>query len=559
MQCAIYARYSSDLQRPSSIEDQIRRCRAYAESQGWAIVDQFIISDAAVSGASMHNRPGLEALVQHAKRRPKPFDCLLIEDTSRLSRDLSDSLKLTARLDFYGVRVFSVSQGIDTGQKSSRQVLALQGIIDEQYLTGLAEKVHRGQEGRVLKGQHPGGRCFGYRSVPIEDPTRRGKYGRPEVSGVQQVVDSNEAAVVRRIFQMCADGISLKGIAKTLNSEGIPPPQSRKEPASWYHTAVRAMLRNERYRGRYIWNRTRKQIDPETGRKTSRRRPKCEWVEQLAPELRIVSEDLWKAAHTAIEAKRKFGNQRNGGMNRTDASRQYIFSGILKCGLCGRRLVIVSGTSKKGNGRYGCPGHRNQGVCENTLTIRQSRLEEQLLAAIEERLREPKMMARIVTRFRTELDARLKSLKSQHSSQEADLPRRRQKLQEQAGRITDAIAAAGHSEALLKRLSQIEADLEQVNSKLASAERAPKWKIPTAAQAEKFVRSRLPQLKRLAEENPSAAKKALTDHVKELKLTPADTSSGPVFAVEGKMNLLSPPDAMLLVAGEGFEPSTFGL
>jgi DNA invertase Pin-like site-specific DNA recombinase len=47
--CAIYARYSSDLQRESSIEDQIRRCREFASRQGWPIVEGLIIVDRAVS------------------------------------------------------------------------------------------------------------------------------------------------------------------------------------------------------------------------------------------------------------------------------------------------------------------------------------------------------------------------------------------------------------------------------------------------------------------------------------------------------------------------------
>ena len=48
MRCAIYARYSSDLQRESSIEDQIRKCREYAAARGWAIQEQYVRSDRAV-------------------------------------------------------------------------------------------------------------------------------------------------------------------------------------------------------------------------------------------------------------------------------------------------------------------------------------------------------------------------------------------------------------------------------------------------------------------------------------------------------------------------------
>jgi hypothetical protein len=70
-----------------------------------------------------------------------------------------------------------VSQGIDTLDKMARQLVALNGMMDEQFLVGLADKVHRGQEGRVLKGLNPGGKLYGYTNVPILSPTRPGKYG----------------------------------------------------------------------------------------------------------------------------------------------------------------------------------------------------------------------------------------------------------------------------------------------------------------------------------------------------------------------------------------------
>jgi hypothetical protein len=51
MRVALYARYSSDLQRAESIEDQVRVCQARAVHEGWSVVEVF--SDAAVSGATL--------------------------------------------------------------------------------------------------------------------------------------------------------------------------------------------------------------------------------------------------------------------------------------------------------------------------------------------------------------------------------------------------------------------------------------------------------------------------------------------------------------------------
>ncbi len=188
MRCAIYARYSDPIQRESSIEDQIRQCREFAERHGWVVIDEYVVSDRAISGAAMAGRQALQGLVEAAKRKPRPFDKILVDDTSRMSRNTARGLDLVDTLKFHGVSIMAVTQGIDSQEKTSRPLQILNSMMDEQYLVGLADKVHRGQEGRALKGLQPGGKCYGYTNVPIEDLTRHGKYGRPAVSGVELVI-----------------------------------------------------------------------------------------------------------------------------------------------------------------------------------------------------------------------------------------------------------------------------------------------------------------------------------------------------------------------------------
>jgi site-specific DNA recombinase len=62
---ALYARYSSDQQRESSLEDQLRLCRLHAEKQGWAVADSY--HDRAVSSVSLI-RPGIQALLADVLR-----------------------------------------------------------------------------------------------------------------------------------------------------------------------------------------------------------------------------------------------------------------------------------------------------------------------------------------------------------------------------------------------------------------------------------------------------------------------------------------------------------
>ena len=288
--CAIYARYSSDLQRESSIEDQIRRCREYALHQGWSILEAFVIVDRAISAASVAGREGLRQLIEAAKSNARQFDCLLVDDTSRLARDISDALRTVKILEFCGVCVVAVSQGIDSSQGNARPLLVMHGIMDEQYLTDLAKKVHRGQEGRALNGYTTGGRVFGYSNVPVEDPSRKGKYGRPAVLGVMLEINPDQAGVVKRIFTMFAGGVGLGAIAIQLNGEGVAGPNG-----PWSRYTIHEMLRNERYRGVYVWGRTKKDRNPENGRKVSRSTPPSSWRHVDVPEWRIIPEDLWQA------------------------------------------------------------------------------------------------------------------------------------------------------------------------------------------------------------------------------------------------------------------------
>jgi len=416
MRCAVYARYSSDLQRESSLEDQIRKCREFASLKTRTVLDEFVLADASISGAAVAPRKELQALIAAAASKPRPFDRILVDDTSRLARNVADALKMVERLTYYGVGVTFVSQGIDSLEKTARQLVTLHGMMDEQFLVGLADKVHRGQEGRVLNGMNPGGRCYGYINVPIEDPTRQGKYGRPAVTGVILKVHPEESQVVLRIFEMAARGLGLARISKILNGESVPaprPPKTRSMRA-WCPSAIREILRNERYRGFQVWNRTQKVRNPETGHKISKPRPPEEWKRVKVPEWRIVPEELWIAVQNRNqEMSRRFGASRLGGMSRTENARSYLFSGLLRCGQCGSRMVIISGQGKRGYAKYGCPSHRYRGVCGNAVTIRRERLEQQLLAALEQRILNSQVIEYTLQRFHDELQKRLKQMDQQ--------------------------------------------------------------------------------------------------------------------------------------------------
>jgi site-specific DNA recombinase len=259
-------------------------------------------------------------------------------------------------------------------------------IVDSLYIRELAKKVHRGVEGLALRGLHTGGRCFGYRSVPVEDSTKTDTYGRPLITGVRLEIDESQASIVRRIFTDYAAGDSIKTVAKRFNAEGVvsPLPYRGQRHPSWAPSAISVMLHNDRYRGTVIWNRTRKVRDPRTGRRVQRLRPQTEWKIQEAPHLRIVSEEVWQAVQRRLSSvKTAFANGESAGLCTRAYSAPYLLSGFLKCGICGSKMVVVSGRGQSGRARYGCPLRHARGICANPLHVRQDHLEREVLEGLQ--------------------------------------------------------------------------------------------------------------------------------------------------------------------------------
>jgi site-specific DNA recombinase len=564
MRCAIYARYSTNMQRAASIEDQVRQCRGYAaQHEGYEIVEEYVRFDQALTGATVKGRDSLSFLLDAAKREPRPFDVVLVDDTSRLARNTEDSLRTVAIFKFNNVAVVSVSQGIDSRQKSARQLLTLNAMIDEQYIVGVADKVHRGQEGRVLQGLVAGGRCHGYRNIPIEDPTKMAKYGRPAVIGVRAEIDEEQAAVIVRIFEMCAEGMSLAQIAKTLNAEGVVSPQlsRNRKQRSWGTSSIREMLYNERYRGILVWNRTQKVRNPETGKKVSRPRPASEWKRVEVPEWRIITEELWKRAHDSYaERKRHFSAlTTKSGVSKASTSK-YLFSGLIVCGECGANLVIVSGDGKRAYKKYGCPSHRYRGTCTNGVMIRLDRLEEQLLRYIESEILTNEMAAYTVGLFEQELNKRLDEMVAQsedYKSAAENLRRERDGIRAKAERIVSAISETGHSTMLLKSLAEAEEKIATLEARI-EAHRPPDVKH-AVAEVREYAYKSIFDMKSLFRAVTQKTKVKLAQHIKELVLTPKQRDGEWVYEVAGEWELLPEKKCViLLVARDGVEPPTRG-
>jgi site-specific DNA recombinase len=203
MRAAIYARFSSDLQDLRSIADQVDLARRYAEARSLSVVE--VYDDAAISGASTLNRPGLLRLIADAQARQ--FDVIVTESLDRLSRSQADIAALYERLQFLGVRIETLADGA-----VSEIHVGLKGTMSALFLKDLAQKTRRGQIGRVKAGRIPGGRSYAY--DVLKDGDDRGR----------RAINAAEADIVRRIFREYATGKGPLAIVRDLNREGVPGP-----------------------------------------------------------------------------------------------------------------------------------------------------------------------------------------------------------------------------------------------------------------------------------------------------------------------------------------------
>lgn len=548
IRCAIYTRYSSDLQRPTSSEDQIRNCRAAAKDKGWDVLDEYVRSDEEVSGRTLVGRDGLADLMRRAEQNPKPFDCILIDDTSRLGRYLPDVLKESDTLLYHGVFIYFVSDGIDTRDESSRIIHMVKGYGDERYSKDLAKKVHRGQEGCIRKGYTAGGTCYGYKNKYLTDPTVKER-GQDRVVGVEQETVPEQAAVVVRIMEMRAAGLSFSQIAKTLNAERVAAPRRKyrgRIQEVWVPSSVKEITKNELYHGVRVWNRTEKLLHPIKGKKAKRARPQSEWIRVEVPNLRIVSEELWEQTQeTNRRMKDKIYGRRLGGLNRSAQSRTYLFSGIMCCGLCGGKFsVIVGGHPSKV--RYGCTNHRLRLTCTNKATILRNRLEPQLIAAISRNLLDRRLEQQRIRDFSAQLQASIEleeRLASEAASSTSNLSLERTDLEQQAIRLADAIGQHGYSATLSAQLSKVESRMAEIN-RLLTAKPASKLPRFTDEQIAEFLRRETKDFCDALTSDPEFARQEIQKRINRLVLTPRETPDGVVFEVSGDVALLRNGDVL---------------
>ena len=311
MRAVIYARFSSHAQKDASIEQQVAECREYARRNDISVVGEYC--DRALTGTT-DKRPEFLRMIKDAAK--EKWSLVLIWKTDRFARNRYDSAMYKAKLKKHHIRVVSVKEAIPDGPEGILLESVLEGSA-EYYSANLSQNVMRGMRDNALNCKVNGSLPIGY---------VRGLDGR-------YAIDPVGAEIVREIFQMYADGTNATTITNSLNTRGL----RTSHGAKWNKNSLCKILKNENYIGVYHWGDVR--------------------VENGVPA--IVTKELFESVQRRAERI-----SRAPAAARADID--YILTGKLFCGFCGKLMTGISGTSMNGTKYhyYACSGRIREKNCK---------------------------------------------------------------------------------------------------------------------------------------------------------------------------------------------------
>ncbi|MDG5787809.1 recombinase family protein [Evansella sp. AB-P1] len=280
MKCVIYIRVSTEEQVKEgfSIPAQRERLRAFCQSQGWEIVEEYIEEG---KSAKDLERPNLKKLLKDIKR--KEIDIVLVYRLDRLTRSVLDLYQLLKTFDKNNVAFKSATEVYDTSTAMGRLFITLVAALAQWERENLAERVKFGIEQMIDEGKKPGGHS---------------PYGYYFDKDFNCTIIEKELDIVNKIFNWYIEGFGYRSIAKRLNNMGIKPRLAKE----WNHNSIRDILMNDMYIGTYRWG--SKMI-----------------LNNHEP---IISEPIFYKVQKVMESKT------------TNSSRigKYPLTGILRCGSC---------------------------------------------------------------------------------------------------------------------------------------------------------------------------------------------------------------------------------
>lgn len=329
MQISVYARYSSDKQKDTSIEDQVRKCRSLLDSKGLSGATARLYSDHAVTGgqAGLGKRLAFAKLVDAIEAGVVAV--VAADEVSRLMRNVRDAATLHELVEQRGLHIMTCD-GLDTAAEGWQTVWHIKVLMAMEETRRTAARTARTAIGALERGLMLGPAPFGYCISGYRLDT-----DKKPIPGALWEIDPEGAEVVRRMFAWRRAGHSAARIAGMLNEAGIHNPgRNRKGKTAtncyWRPGTVHRILGSRIYKGEYVHH------GSATTRAIQARR-KQPWSPKvyMRPQFRLVSDELWDACNPP----RKQDRVRGGG--------KHVLAGILRCGVCFCTLCLKAAATSR--------------------------------------------------------------------------------------------------------------------------------------------------------------------------------------------------------------------
>mgnify|MGYP005790136575 CR=1 FL=1 len=346
----LYYRLSQEDERQGeslSIENQRTMLRKYAEERGFEIYGEYI--DDGVSGTTF-DRPEVQKLLDDAKTGV--INTIIVKDLSRFGRNY---IEVGQYIDYifpaFSIRFIAIQDNVDTENRDSNamEMMPIMNIFNEWHAANTSKKIRAVLKANARDGKYHARKApYGYVKSNTEKKT--------------PIIDEEAAAVVKRIFEMRASGLSPHKIADTLNEEGILNPSRyclerygvvgrRENVGLWSFCGVNSILQNPTYLGHMV-----QQRDGTVSYKNHKRyiKDESEWVIVRNTHEAIITQELWDKVR---EVEKSVAQGR-----KTKRGYTHPLSGFLFCADCGGKMKLNSiNRNGKLDFNFNCGNHARLG------------------------------------------------------------------------------------------------------------------------------------------------------------------------------------------------------
>lgn len=342
-----YARFSSDRQQESSITVQLADIRKFCDAHGINLIHEYV--DEAQTGTNA-NRKDFQQMVQDVQSRQ--FQLIIVHRMDRWARNVDDGRYYKKYFARHGVKIVSAIEGFNETPEGEFFELMSMGMA-ELYSKKLARECAAGKIANAREGKAHGG-------TPLLGYTVKNK---------RYVIEESEAKAVRIIFDMILQGYSYEQIRDFLNKNGY-----RRADGRQYTIHIYDILRNRKYIGEYIYNRSAcKNADGKRNHHKSKSDNEIIRIQGGIP--RIIDDDTFFKVQQILD-----GRKSRQSYMRTKLNRLYLLSGLLRCREC-ESAICGSGAYAHGQRFqvYRCNA-RVRGIKCRTRDIRTEYMEDYLFA-----------------------------------------------------------------------------------------------------------------------------------------------------------------------------------